>query len=321
VTPQIRDRLPPVELLAIVVAVVVAVVVVVVFSLRGGGDDLSRGAPVRARSLLSPRTVLFGDALTAQLEVVSDTHRVDPSSVRIDARFGPYRPVAPPTVRRREIRGAEYLSWTATLLCLELECLPAGEEQTRIRLGPARVTYSLEENDARVASTIVVRWPAVLVHSRVDAAELAARDPRGEPPWRADLASLPDATYRASPRLLAALLFGLGAILVGSALALLSPVLLPLLRRRRDEDGPRLPPLEQALELLERSGGNADALQERREALELVAAELARRGERELELAARRLAWSEDPPPHEHTVALAQSVRRLNGSGSNGRAA
>jgi hypothetical protein len=321
VTPQVRDRLPPVELLAIVVAVVVAVVVVVVFSLRGGGNDLSRGEPIRARSLLTPRAVLFGDALTAQLEVVSDTHRVDPTSVRIDARFGRFRPVAPPTVRRREIRGADYLSWTATLLCLELECLPAGKGQTRVRLGPARVTYSLREDDVKKARTIVVRWPAALVQSRVDAAELAARDPRGEPPWRADLASLPAVTYRASPTLVAALLFGLGAVLVGSALALLSPVLLPLLRRRRDDDGPRLPPLEQALELLERGGASADALQERREALELVAAELARRGEHELELAARRLAWSEDPPPQEHTVALAQSVRRLNGSGRNGRAA
>ena len=320
-TPQVRDRLPPVEFLAIVVAVVVAVVVVLVFSLRGGGDDLSQGAPIRVRSLLTPRAVLFGDTLTAQLEVASDTHRVDPTSVRIDARFGRYRPVAPPTVRRREIRGAEYLSWTATLLCLELECLPAGEGQTRIRLGPARVTYSLEEDDVRIARTMVVRWPPVLVHSRVDAAELAARDPRGEPPWRADLGSLPAVTYRAPPTLVAAVLFGLGAILVGSALALMSPVLLPLLRRRRDGDGPRLPPLEQALELLERSGGSVDAVHERREALELIAAELARRGEHELELSARRLAWSEDPPPHEHTVALAQSVRRLNGSGRNGRPA
>ena len=74
-TPQVRDRLPPVEFLAIVVAVVVAVVVVLVFSLRGGGDDLSQGAPIRVRSLLTPRAVLFGDTLTAQLEVASDTHR------------------------------------------------------------------------------------------------------------------------------------------------------------------------------------------------------------------------------------------------------
>jgi hypothetical protein len=320
-TPQVRDRLPPVEFLAVVVAVVVAVLVVVVFSLRGGGDDLSQGAPIRVRSLLTPRAVLFGDTLTAQLEVASDTHRVDPSSVRIDTRFGPYRAVAPPTVRRREIRGADYLSWTATLLCLELECVPAGEGQTRVRLGPARVTYALEEDGVSTARTIVVRWPPVLVHSRVDAAELAARDPRGEPPWRADLGSLPAVTYRASPTLVAAVLVGLGAVLVGSALALLSPVLLPLLRWRGDGDGSGLPPLEQALELLERDEGGVDSVQERREALELVAAELARRGEPELELSARGLAWSESPPPHEHTLALAQSVRRLNGSGRNGRAA
>jgi hypothetical protein len=318
---QVRER-PPVELLAIVVAVVVAIVVVLVFSLRdGGADDLSEGPPVRIKSVLSPRAVLFGDTLTAHLEVASDSRRVDPSSVRIEERFGRYRPVAPPLVRRREIRGTEYLSWTATLRCLEIGCLPAGDGQTRVRLGPARVTYSLDEDDVRIARTVVVRWPPVLVHSRVDAAEVAARDPRGEPPWRADLGSFPEPTYRASPALIAAILFGLGTVLLVSALALLRPVLLPLLRRGRDGEGVRLPPLEQALELLERDGGSPEAVQAQREALEFVAAELARRGEHELELSARRLAWSEGRPPHEHTVALAQRVRRLDRSGSNGRAA
>jgi hypothetical protein len=318
--PQVRDRLH-VELLAIVVAVIVAIGVVLVFSLRGGGDDLSQGPPIRIKSVLSPRALLFGDTLTAQLEVASDSRRVDPSSVRIVERFGRYRPVAPPTLRRREIRGTEYLSWTATLRCLGVGCLPSGEGQTRVRLGPARVTYSLVQDDVTVARTVVVRWPPVLVHSRVDAAELAARDPRGEPPWRADLGSFPAVTYRASPTLIAAILYVFGAVLLISALALLRPVLMPLLGRGRDREGVRLPPLEQALELLERNGGGGDAVQAQREALELVAAELARRGEHELELSARRLAWSEAPPPYEDTRALALRVRRLNGSGSNGRAA
>ena len=313
-----RDRLPPVEFVAVVVAVMVAAAVVLLFGWRGEGHDLATGPPIRIKSVLSPQALLFGDSVTAHLNVAADTRRIDTSSVRIEARFGRYRPVAPPTVQRQEIRGAEYISWTATLRCLDLGCLPSDGE-TRARVGPARVTYSrIEDDDVRTTRTIVVRWPPTLVYSRVDTAALAARDPRGEPPWRADLGSLPPATYRASPTLIAAILYGLGVVLMVGALVLLSPVLLPLLRWSRAREGVSVPPLEQALELLERNGGGVDSVQAQREALELVAAELARRGEHELELSARRLAWSEDPPPREHALALAQSVRGLNG-GSNGR--
>ena len=312
--------MPPVEFVAVVVAVIVAVVVVLLFAWRGGGDDLSTGPPIRVRSVLSPRALLFGDTLTAQLNVAADMRRVDTESVRIEARFDRYRPVAPPTVERRVIRGVEYVSWTATLRCLDLGCLP-NDGQTRARVGPARVTYStMEDDDVRIARTIVVRWPAALVHSRVDSAELAARDPRGEPPWRADLGSLPAATYRASPTLIAAILYGRGVALLVGALVLLGPVLLPLLRWSRGREGASVPPLEQALALLERNGGGVDSVQAQREALELVAAELARRGEHDLELSARQLAWSEDPPPREHTITLAKRVRGLNG-GNNGRLA
>jgi hypothetical protein len=315
-----RDRLPPVELVAVGLAVVVAVAVVILFAGRGGGDDLSTGPPIRVAPMLSPRALLFGDTLTAHVNVAADPRRVDTSSIRIEARFGLYRPVAPPTVRRQEIRGAEYISWTATLRCLELGCLPS-DGGIRVRVGPAQVTYStIGDDDVGSTRTVVARWPPALVYSRVDKAELAARDPRGEPPWRADLGSLPTTTYRASPTLIAAVLYGLGAVLLVGALVLLGPIVLPLLRWSRDPERASAPPLEQALELLERKGGGADSVQAQREALELIAAELASRGEYELELSARRLAWSEDPPPREHALALAQSVRALNG-GSNGKVA
>ena len=51
---------------------------------------------------------------------------------------------------------------------------------------------------------------------------------------------------------------------------------------------------------------------------QLVAAELGRRGEHDLELSARRLAWSADDPAYEDTSALARDVRlaaESNGSG------
>jgi hypothetical protein len=70
--------------------------------------------------------------------------------------------------------------------------------------------------------------------------------------------------------------------------------------------------------VLESSEADGD-VEPRRQALELVAAELGRRGEQDLELSARRLAWSEEAPPFEDTHELARSVRSVaQSSGNNG---
>lgn len=320
-SPRARNPLTRFALLAVAVAVLVAAAAAVVVFARGEPTgDLSAGGAVRVKAVLSPRPQLFGDTLTARVEVAADTDRVDPASIRVQARFRVYRPVTPPTIRHRTLRGAEYISWTATLRCLEVACLP-GEDGKRVTFPSARVTYSLGRDDVRITRTIVVRWPSVLVYPRVDAAELAARDPRGEPPWRADLGSLPQLTYRSAPGLVAAVVYGLGGILIVGALVLLGPLMLPLISRKRVRTGARLPPLEQALVVLESDGATDDNVEARRQALELVALELGRLGERKLELSARQLAWSADPPPHEDTRVLAESVRGLRGERSNGRGA
>ena len=70
-----------------------------------------------------------------------------------------------------------------------------------------------------------------------------------------------------------------------------------------------LAPLEQALVLLESQADPMTDPGPKRQALELVAAELGRRGEHDLELSARRLAWSADDPAYEDTSALARDVR------------
>src|SRR5262249_33274278 len=144
--------------------------------------------------------------------------------------------------------------------------------------------------------SLKVRWPALLVYSRIDPIEVQAVDPRGEPPWRADLASLPNVRYRGPRTPTAAAAFGLSAALAPGALALVVP-----LRRREEEPPvfdevvetpPVLTPLELALAQLERVSGGDGAVGRRRRALELVAHELGLCGLSELELSARRLAWS-----------------------------
>ena len=151
----------------------------------------------------------------------------------------------------------------------------------------------------------------MLFYSRVDPDEVRALNPLSQPPWRAELASLPAVSYRTSPSLVAALFYAAGGILLAFGLVLLVPLALRKMGAMPEGRARVLGPLEHALELLETMPDGDGAVEQRREALELVAAELDRRGERELELSARRLAWSAEPPEFEDTSALAQSARRV----------
>jgi hypothetical protein len=69
-----------------------------------------------------------------------------------------------------------------------------------------------------------------------------------------------------------------------------------------------LTPLEQALAVLEDPAA-ANGAADRRRALELVAAELAGRGNDDLAYAARRLAWSRQVPAVASTTPLAEQAR------------
>jgi hypothetical protein len=78
-----------------------------------------------------------------------------------------------------------------------------------------------------------------------------------------------------------------------------------------------LSPLERALHLLERARERG-AVPEQRKALENLAGELRRTGERELALSASVLAWAERPPGTDATGALAAAVQRRIAKGVNG---
>lgn len=298
-----------------------AVVLVAGIGFNGQADELSAGSRsrIRVNADVSPRTQLFGDTLTARFELVADTRRVELGSVRVDGRFGPYSPVAEPVLERRRVGGAELVVWSVKLRCLDPACRP-GNAAKRVTFTPARVVYSLGRGGRVVARSVVVDWPTLLVYSRVDQVEVAAVNPLTQPPWRADLGSLPRVSYSAPPGLLSGLLYAVGGLLIAGALLLCVPLALRDVRASAEagQAGVPQPPLEQALVLLERNSEGDGAVEPRRQALELVAAELGRRDERELELSARRLAWSEEPPPYEDTRALARSARRVTDGGSSG---
>ena len=277
-------------------------------------NGLSSAKPVRATAVLVPAAALFGDTVTARVRLVTDTSFVQPASLRIRGSFGPYREVSRPVVERRRVGSTEEVLWTTTLRCLGNPCVPK-KEGKRVTFTPARVSYSIGQG-SDASRSLSVAWPSLLVYSRVDQVEVAALDPRGEPPWKGDYRSLPAVSYRTAPGLVAAGLYGVGGLLLAGAAALL----VPLVRRRpeevvEEEEEPEplvwLTPLEQALALLEQEPRGEGEVEPRRQALELVSEALGGRGERDLERAARRLAWSEAPPPTEATRELARKVRDL----------
>ena len=268
--------------------------------------------PIRLGAVLSPRTPLFGDTVTARVEFAADTRRVVPGSVRIEGRFAPFRTVAKPLLERKGTGTTEYVVWTARLRCLSRSCLPTRSEK-RVSFPPVHVSYLPAGAEPAVAKSIDVSWPGLIVYSRIDPIEVEAVDPRDEPPWRADLASLLGVSFDVPPRLSAAAFYGVGGLFLVGALALVVP-----LRRREaelapfeEELVPEVPetPFEHALALLEREPARDETANARRRALEFVAAELGRRGQPGLEESARALAWAEHTPSVRDAAALVRRVR------------
>ena len=295
-------------------AAAIGALAVAVVLVTGSPPDRS-ARPVRVGAVLTPRTPLFGDTVTAQVQFAGDSAKVVPGSVRVEGDFSPYREVSTPVLVRRVAGNAEYVVWTAKLRCLDRECVP-GKAKKRMTFPRAHVSYSLRPSagGAVVGRSLTVAWPALVLYSRIDPVEVQASDPRGEPPWRADIASLLDVTYRTPPGGTAAAAFGLSALLGLLAVALVAP-----LRRRERPGGPRaadgpapapasLTPLELALRRLEHPEGDHEAGDTRR-ALELVAGELGTRGEQGLRTSAQQLAWSAGMPEAAAARELAARAR------------
>ena len=292
------------------VAALVVVGVAVAVVTRSSHESAIR--LIRVGAVLSPRTPLFGDTVTARVDFAADTRQIVPGSVRMTGRFAPFRTVAKPLVQRKGTGTTEYVVWTATLRCLNRNCLPKQSEK-RVAFRPLHVTYLKRDAESMAEESLDVRWPELIVYSRIDPIEIQASDPRDEPPWRVDLASLLSVSFSRPPRLTAAALYGLGGALLLGAAALVVP-----LRRRELETEPLLEeleveiaesPFDHALALLERAPARDETANARRRALEFVAAELGRRGQHTLETSARELAWAEHSPSVADASALVRRVR------------
>jgi hypothetical protein len=299
------SRVVPLALAAAAVGAIVGVLAL-------GRDEDALPAPGRfdrtisIRTSIEPRVHLFGDPVTAHVDLRFDKRRVRPDNVVLDVLFRPYEQIGPERRQRSDVGEIARIRVSYPLQCLARACSP-GAPRRELRFPPLRVQYVLR--DVRARATGTAEWPPVDVASRLGAFDIQ------EARWRADL-DPPPVTYRASPGWIAV---GLG----GSALALaLAAGLLAwrLLERRAEAEEEAVPvetrpPLERALEHVALVSANG-VLPERRRALERLARELERVEEPLLAARARRLAWAPGQPDRADVDGLTAEVRDATGTGA-----
>lgn len=262
----------------------------------GGSEELSLPSDrsFAVATEITPRTAAFGDPLTARARILLDRDKIDVDSVRLLARFSPWRDIT--TIERVDAGNLTALTYTIDLQCLTLSCV-AFEREHQLSFG-GRIT-SL---GGRVYDLL---WPDVTIVTRVLPPGLVPENTGDEaedwpPRWRAAVA-LPEPSYRMSPTLLTWLLAGAGLLLTGASAA----AGWRLWRRGRLGGAAELSALDRALALLR----TARSDEERRAALEAMA--LALDSERDPALAqpARALAWSQHQPSETQAEELAELAK------------
>ena len=120
----------------------------------GGGDDIAAlppGSFVAASGSLGPPIHLFGDTLTADVNVVVDRTKLDPDRVSLKTFFAPYEPIEKMEVGRREAGDLAEVRYRLRLRCLERACItstlgtiqnPGGSAPRTFRFQPAQVQYT-----------------------------------------------------------------------------------------------------------------------------------------------------------------------------------
>jgi hypothetical protein len=307
--------------LALLAGLAVLVVGLLVWG-RGGPDEsfevpvpVDPAPAIQANTSLLPRTVAFGDTVTARVDVTLDRRRIDADSVRVATDFAPWTQIADPERVRRDGETTTHLRTMWTLRCLASACLPPAQS-LRLPLTPVTVSYDTLGPNAASGRQLTEDWPLLVVNTRLE-------DPGGIPsasatspfetPWRADMVAMPPVSYRVEPETARIPLFAAaGAFaLLGLWLAYLGrprprPKPVPVVEEA--PPAPVLTPVEQALALLEDAMA-ANGAADRRRALELVAGELSGTGNDDLARLARSLAWSKPMPEVDRTTPLAEEAR------------
>ncbi|MBD0347578.1 MAG: hypothetical protein ICV59_00375 [Thermoleophilia bacterium] len=293
-------------LLALGVTAAVALVVLMVAVRQGWWDEepiVATDERISVSAVVTPRSHMFGDPLTARLELVFSRTFIAPATVRVRARFRPFR--VEQLARSRSDHGdSTRLSFVYRLSCLTAECLAAGAQRT-FEFPAAVVAYALPGFGGPTSEE--VQWPTVTAASRMSEADTE------QPSLRATLRPLPEATYRVDPGVVGALALAGALLLVLVATALVVPQLPRALGIRRPawlrRQARPLTPLAHALVRLRAASANGGG--DERRALENLALELSRTGRDDLARSARRLAWSPGRPGGAALGDLSVAVERV----------
>ena len=292
---------------ALLIAAATAAGIVALRDERGVKGPILETDLFAVRADVTPHEHIFGDSLTAQIDVLLDRDFVKPETVRVEENFAPFQVRGKVRREREDLGNTTHLKFVYDLDCLSGErCLPKQEGKT-FELPEARVSYVVTDIGDR--TTTRVRLPPLNGTSRLLGANL------DDPAFRADPRQVPEPTYRASPTLLAAVALGLVGALVLAALVLLVP-LVPIGFVQRWRERRRLArrtDLERALAHV-RATSPAES-EEVRPALERLASELGRVENDDLAVQTRRLAWSEPPPVEDEIGGISDDIEQVIAKG------
>jgi len=268
-------------------------------------DQQGPAEPIAVNATLWPQQHLFGDPVHARVELILDSRRIDPNTVKVRVNFAPYRPLRP----TRQVRSASgpitRLRFDYLLSCLGYRCLPIGQRDFELHNGA--VEYRSRPGAVQREE---IDWPSIEATGRIPAAALAM----AEASLRADYRELGPPTYALAPRTVALVALVL-AVLFGAAALILILRLLPLARlaeRLGLNTVDRRTPLERALARVHET---SERPKEGRRALERLAQELRRARSPELAGTASQLAWSREFPADGRLTALSGEVERLIAEG------
>jgi hypothetical protein len=294
-------------------AALAVVAVLVLVALRG---EERRVAPSEVRptvrAFLSPQTHLFGERVTAQIELLAKKEEFQPGTETITVDFAPYRIVGSPRKEVRDLGPDWQLRYAVTLQCLRTVCLPAGETR-EIEFPDLRIAFKSppppgrkfkdRRLDQRVSGADLL---SLKVATRLGPTDL------NEARWRSSLRELPAVSFRVSPGWLTFWLLAGAAVLVAVAAGALGVYVRRVQEQawieEEAEAAAEASPLEQALDLVLQTSGNGQPQMERM-ALEALARELRKEGRGDLADSAERLAWHEEPPSRAAVETLSAEIR------------
>jgi hypothetical protein len=286
--------------LAALVVLVVAAVGFLAWRAWESAEEGSLLEPIAVTGTITPAQHLFGDPLRARVDVVLDSERVDPDSVRVRVNFAPYRPLAPPRRLESSAGQIKRIRFDYRLACLGYRCLPVGQRTFDLR----GATVEYRSRGTPEVRTEQIDWPPIRAAGRIQATRL------WEARMRADYRDLGTPTYRVSPWLVQLVALALAVLFAGAA-AILVLRRLPLERlaeRLGLKTVDRRTPLERALARVHETAERPD---EGRRALERLAYELRLARRPELAGAASRLAWSREFPADGRLTALSGEIEQL----------